>query len=177
MPPYVVLRRDYSTDDLVPTTDQRNTIIVACVYALAILLLVGPCARPVLTPVEHTDPQGDSVPIQTFGTLSMLIKTVGFHEFSHALMGVLTCAKIESIQLDPDEGGATRMRGGIHLLTLPAGYLGSSLIGAILIACGFDERASKVASLVVAAFFLVMLWWARRSWVYVRATDGKVPGS
>lgn len=87
-------------------------------------------------------------------------------------MGVLTCAKIESIQLDPDEGGATRMRGGIHLLTLPAGYLGSSLIGAILIACGFDERASKVASLVVAAFFLIMLWWARRSWVYVRNTNG-----
>lgn len=63
MPPYVVLRRDYSTDDLVPTTDQRNTIIVACVYALAILLLVGPCAQPLLTPVEYPNSQGDSVPI------------------------------------------------------------------------------------------------------------------
>lgn len=63
MPPYVVLRRDYGTDDLVPTTDQRNTIIVACVYALAILLLVGPCAQPLLTPVEHPNSQGDSVPI------------------------------------------------------------------------------------------------------------------
>lgn len=53
----------------------------------------------------------------------------------HALAGVLTCAKIESIQLDPDEGGATRMRGGVPWITLPAGYLGSSLIGAALIAC------------------------------------------
>ena len=53
----------------------------------------------------------------------------------HALAGVLTCAKIESIQLDPDEGGATRMRGGIPLITLPAGYLGSSAIGAALITC------------------------------------------
>jgi hypothetical protein len=26
---------------------------------------------------------------------------------------VITCAVIESIQLDPDEGGATRMRGGV----------------------------------------------------------------
>jgi hypothetical protein len=26
---------------------------------------------------------------------------------------VVTCAVIESIQLDPDEGGATRMRGGV----------------------------------------------------------------
>lgn len=53
----------------------------------------------------------------------------------HAIAGVLTCAKIESIQLDPDEGGATRMRGGIPWITLPAGYLGSSLIGAALITC------------------------------------------
>ena len=28
-------------------------------------------------------------------------------------MKVLTCATVESIQLDPDEGGATRMRGGV----------------------------------------------------------------
>ena len=59
----------------------------------------------------------------------------------------------------------TRMRGGIPHLSLPAGYLGSSLIGAALIACGFDERASKVASIVVGAFFLFTLWWARRDWL------------
>ncbi len=69
-------------------------------------------------------------------------------------MGVLTCATVESISLDPDEGGSTRMRGGVPAvsgyelerltgadvpyavqLTLPAGYLGSSFIGAALIAC------------------------------------------
>jgi hypothetical protein len=77
-------------------------------------------------------------------------------------MGVITCASVESIQLDPDEGGSTRMRGGVpavchvnshrydtapqhsclmvvegchYQLTLPAGYLGSSAIGAALIAC------------------------------------------
>jgi hypothetical protein len=84
---------------------------------------------------------------------------------SHAFMGVLTCAHIHSIELDPDEGGATRMSGGIAWLTLPAGYLGSSLIGAALIACGFNENASKVACLVLAAFFLFTLWWARRNWL------------
>ncbi|KAF8898224.1 peptidase M50B-like-domain-containing protein [Gymnopilus junonius] len=91
--------------------------------------------------------------------------TVGFHEMSHALMGVLTCAKIHSIELDPDEGGATSMSGGIPWLTLPAGYLGSSFIGACLIACGFNTDASKVASLVMAVFFLFTLWWARRNWL------------
>lgn len=55
------------------------------------------------------------------------------------------------------------MSGGIAWLTLPAGYLGSSLIGAALIACGFDTNASKVASLVLAVFFLFTLWWARKN--------------
>ncbi|BEI98352.1 hypothetical protein CcaverHIS631_0306510 [Cutaneotrichosporon cavernicola] len=67
--------------------------------------------------------------------------------------------------LDPNEGGCTRMRGGIQLITLPAGYLGSSAFGAALIACGFDINASKVACLVLAPLLLITLWWARRSWV------------
>ena len=57
------------------------------------------------------------------------------------------------------------MSGGIQWITLPAGYLGSSFIGACLIACGFDTNASKIASLVLAACFFVTLWWARRNWL------------
>jgi hypothetical protein len=62
-----------------------------------------------------------------------------------------------------DEGGATTLSGGIAWLTLPAGYLGSCLIGAALIACGFNTNASKVASIVLAVFFVFTLWWARRN--------------
>lgn len=67
-----------------------------------------------------------------------------------------------------DEGGVTKMSGGIQAITLPAGYLGSSLIGACLIACGFDTNASKIACLVLAVFFIFTLWWARKNWLYVR---------
>jgi hypothetical protein len=101
---------------------------------------------------------------------------------SHAIMGLLTCARIHSIELDralqifsiylsltllhpADEGGATSMSGGVPWLTLPAGYLGSSFIGAALIACGFNTNASKVASLALAGFFLITLWWARKNCV------------
>ncbi|UOH80333.1 hypothetical protein LQV05_002984 [Cryptococcus neoformans] len=101
---------------------------------------------------------------------------------SHALAGVLTCATVEKITLDPQEGGSTRMRGGIPAvssnsasekkiladclkITLPAGYLGSSFIGACLVACGFDTNASKVACLVLAFIWILTLWWARSSWV------------
>ena len=59
------------------------------------------------------------------------------------------------------------MSGGISWITLPAGYLGSSFIGAVLITCGFDTNASKIASLVLAVFFLFTLWWARGNWLCV----------
>ena len=41
----------------------------------------------------------------------------------------------------------------ISFITLPAGRQGSSLNGAILIACGSDERAGKVTSIVRGVFF------------------------
>jgi hypothetical protein len=92
---------------------------------------------------------------------------IAFHEFGHAITACCTGGKVESISLDPREGGVTHMRGGISAVTLPAGYLGSSLIGALLIFCGFDIVASKVASIVLGVCFLLTLWWARRDWLTI----------
>jgi hypothetical protein len=59
------------------------------------------------------------------------------------------------------------MQGGISAITLPAGYLGSSIIGALLIFCGFNIVASKIASIVLGVCFLLTLWWARRDWLTI----------
>jgi hypothetical protein len=83
--------------------------------------------------------------------------TIAFHEFGHAFAAILTGGKVESISLDPNEGGVTHMRGGKQAITLPAGYLGSSIIGALLIFCGFDIVASKIASIVLGVCFLLTL--------------------
>ncbi len=48
------------------------------------------------------------------------------------------------------------MVGGKSFITLPAGYPGSSLIGALLTFCGFDIVASKIASLVLGALLLTL---------------------
>ena len=92
---------------------------------------------------------------------------IAFHEFSHAATACCTGGRVESISLDPREGGVTHMRGGISAITLPAGYLGSSLIGALLIFCGFDIVASKIASIVLGVCFLLTLWWARKDWLTI----------
>ncbi|KII89323.1 hypothetical protein PLICRDRAFT_40981 [Plicaturopsis crispa FD-325 SS-3] len=143
---------------LTPNATQRTTLIVAGCYIVAIAILWHvPYLNKILYPFK--------------------LLTVGFHEMSHAFMGVLTCATIHSIELDPDEGGATSMSGGIPWITLPAGYLGSSFIGAALIVCGFDTDASKVASLVLAVFFLFTLWWARRNlltWALIFVMSGLI---
>jgi len=138
-----LLRRSVKST-LTPNATQETTLIVAACYIVIIAILWHvPYLKLIIYPFK--------------------LLTVGFHEMSHAFMGLLTCARIESIELDPDEGGATRMAGGIPWLTLPAGYLGSCFIGACLIACGFDTNASKIATLVLAVFFLFTLWWARRN--------------
>lgn len=92
---------------------------------------------------------------------------IAFHEFGHAITAILTGGKVKSIQLDPHEGGATQISGGISAITLPAGYLGSSLIGALLIFCGFDIVASKVASIVLGVCFVVTVWFGRRDWLTI----------
>lgn len=92
---------------------------------------------------------------------------IAFHEFGHAITAVCTGGRVKSISLDPREGGVTHMVGGKSAVTLPAGYLGSSLIGALLIFCGFDIVASKVASMVLGVCFLLTLWWGKRDWLTI----------
>jgi len=154
---HFIFARD-AKSQLTPTDTQKVTLIVAGCYIIVIAIL------------WH-------VPFLSWIIYPFKLLTVGFHEMSHAIMGVLTCARIHSIELDPDEGGATSMAGGIPWITLPAGYLGSSFIGAAFITCGFDTNASKVACLVLAVFFLFTLWWARRNlltWALVLGMSGLV---
>ncbi|KAG1835551.1 peptidase M50B-like-domain-containing protein [Suillus variegatus] len=137
--------RDVGTQ-LTPNATQKTTLIVAGCYVIVIAIL------------WH-------VPVLSWIIYPFKLLTVGFHEMSHAIAGILTCATIHSVELDPDEGGETRMSGGIPWITLPAGYLGSSFIGAALIACGFDTNASKIACIVLGVFFIFTLWWARKNWL------------
>ncbi|KAK3947948.1 peptidase M50B-like-domain-containing protein [Pseudoneurospora amorphoporcata] len=138
-----------TTRDLSLKSDtQKITLGVIFAYIVAIAILWNvPYIRYLLWPFK------------------MLV--IAFHEFGHAIACVLTGGKVLSISLDPREGGVTHMQGGRSGLTLPAGYLGSSLIGALLTFCGFNIVASKVASFAVGVCFLLTLWWGRRDWLTI----------
>jgi len=129
-------------DYLIPTPDERNTLIFIGIFAGVILVLWNfPYLKYILYPFK--------------------LVTVALHEFSHAAAGCCTGAKIEGIKIDPEEGGVTHMRGGVACCTLPAGYLGSSFFGALMIFCGFDLTASKVMSVILSFALLLTLFWAR----------------
>ncbi|KAF9082913.1 hypothetical protein BGX27_004350, partial [Mortierella sp. AM989] len=46
-------------------------------------------------------------------------------------------------------------------LALPAGYLGSSLLGGILVFCGFNVTASKGAAIMLILCLVLTMFWAR----------------
>ncbi|KAI1491178.1 peptidase M50B-like-domain-containing protein [Biscogniauxia mediterranea] len=140
----VLSRRDLT----VSSDSQKVTLGVIAAYVVVIAILWNvPYVRWSLWPFK------------------MLV--IAFHEFGHAITAVLTGGRVKSISLDPREGGVTHMVGGKSAITLPAGYLGSSFIGALLIFCGFNIVASKIASLVLAVCFLLTLWWGKRDWLTI----------
>jgi hypothetical protein len=155
-----VMRRGLSVDHT-----QAVTLGVIVAYAVVIALLWNlPYVRWSLWPFKVSI-QPLWFGLQLTGYSQMLV--IAFHEFGHAITACCTGGRVKSISLDPREGGVTHMQGGISAITLPAGYLGSSLIGALLIFCGFDIVASKVASIVLGVCFLLTLWWARRDWLTI----------
>jgi hypothetical protein len=73
------------------------------------------------------------VPYAGYVTYPQRLLVTFIHEGAHALAGVLTGGWVSGIAVQPDGSGLTMTRGGFHLFTSSAGYLGATLYGALLI--------------------------------------------
>lgn len=82
------------------------------------------------------------------------IFVVMLHELSHGLAAVLTGGSIERIEITADQGGLCVTRGGVRVLVLSAGYLGSMFWGAVLLLLGARTDADRA---IVAAIGLLMV--------------------
>jgi Peptidase M50B-like len=159
----LLLRRSLTVN-----STQGVTLGVIVAYAVVIALLWNlPYVRWSLWPFKVSAKQSRWIILDALTESLQQMLVIAFHEFGHAIMACCTGGRVKSISLDPREGGVTHMQGGISAITLPAGYLGSSFIGALLIFCGFDIVASKVASIVLGVCFLLILWWARKDWLTI----------
>jgi hypothetical protein len=99
------------------------------------------------------------------------IFVVLLHEVSHAIALWATGGSVESITLDPRQGGATYGRGGSRILTLSAGYLGSLLWGVLLVMSAYARRMSAQWIVFGVGALVAIL-----TVVYVRSPFGIVFG-
>jgi hypothetical protein len=97
-----------------------------------------------------------------------------FHELSHGIAAAVTGGTIAEIQVHRDQGGHCVTSGGIPMVVVSAGYLGSLLFGVLVLLAATRTRAAPVvagllgAVLAVVAFRFVPSgtfgWWFAGLW-------------
>ncbi|XP_059643197.1 uncharacterized protein LOC132285047 isoform X2 [Cornus florida] len=74
---------------------------------------------------------------------------------------MLTCGQVEGMKVHADEGGVTITRGGVYWLILPAGYIGSSFWGMVLILASTNVLTAMIAAGCFTAALLIVLFIAQ----------------
>ena len=101
----------------------------------------------------------------SFGQLALYPVTLlvtFLHELGHALGAVVSGGRVQGLQVNLDGSGYTVTRGGSPGLILFSGYLGSVLLGNLLLRIGIHYRKStQVALLVLAGLMLFagLVWF------------------
>ena len=89
------------------------------------------------------------------------ILVVFFHEMCHGLMAIVTGGSIVEIQVVAQEGGLALTQGGSRFLTLSAGYLGSLVVGGVILIIAarthFDRPLSVVLGVILGAVTLFLV--------------------
>lgn len=71
------------------------------------------------------------------------------HEVCHATAALLTGGQVGQVRMAADESGATLTRGGVFPVVASAGYVGSALLGSLLIAAGSLPQVQRLLLLVI----------------------------
>jgi hypothetical protein len=70
--------------------------------------------------------------------------------YRSSIKAIFTGGTIQRVTIDPNLGGCTLIEGGYPSVILPAGYIGSTLIGGAFILAGWDTLVAKIMSFVLA---------------------------
>lgn len=89
-----------------------------------------------------------------FITKPLKLFTVFVHEICHALAVIITGGNLEDIMIKANESGYTRFRGGIYILVLSAGYIGSITTGALMLKYSADRIKTRGLALMLGTLFI-----------------------
>mgnify|MGYP001163934473 CR=1 FL=1 len=78
------------------------------------------------------------------------------HEINHATAAILTGGEVVEIRTHWDESGHTLAQGGIYPIISAAGYVGSALLGALLIYTGLYPQLQRFVLLGIGAVCMGM---------------------
>lgn len=81
------------------------------------------------------------------------------HEVCHAGASLLTGGEVIEIRTNWNESGRTLTRGGFFPLISAAGYVGSALLGSLLIYTGIFPRVQRLVLALIGAGCLGMILW------------------
>lgn len=84
------------------------------------------------------------------------ILVVFLHELSHAVAAWLTGGSVEQISLSPAQGGFAVTRGGSRFAILSAGYLGSLVMGVLLLLAALRSTADRYVTAFLGAIMLLI---------------------
>ena len=98
----------------------------------------------------------------TWVVYPLKILVVFFHELSHGLMAVITGGSIKEIRLVVEQGGLCVTAGGNRFLTLSAGYLGSLVVGGVILVLAARTRHDRmIATFLGGLIILISLLFVR----------------
>lgn len=78
------------------------------------------------------------------------------HETGHALAALLTGAEVSHLVVRPDESGEVRYAGGWPVIVSAAGYVGSSLLGSVLLALTAYPHLHRIATAALGAVLVAV---------------------
>ncbi len=87
--------------------------------------------------------------------MPLKVFVVYLHEISHSIGAVLTGGEVISIDIHWDESGYTETRGGNFLAIASSGYIGSILIGSIMLHSGVSGRGGRIVSAPLGIILIV----------------------
>ncbi len=83
------------------------------------------------------------------------------HEFGHAIGAVITGGSVEGIQINNDGSGFTTTRGGSRAVILMGGYIGSAIMGNLLVFIGarYEKWSGYTIKLLAILMAFTGLFW------------------
>jgi len=104
---------------------------------------------------------------KTVVCLPFKLLTVFMHELGHASMALICCGKVTSLTVQDNESGLTNYtytKECVKFWVTPAGYIGSSVIGAAFIIGSAKLLGALICSGVLAAILLLSLIF-QKNWI------------